>query len=145
MDNTKATASFATLNLDSRTLANEGIDVDIMHPVTGVPTGFYITVLGRDSDVYQKLEAKQQQQRLARMARLGKLPPRTNEEMKESALELIAACTKGWGMRPDEDGNPRTFEPAFNPDEALHMYRTTPEIREQVEAAIVDRARFIKA
>lgn len=133
-------SSFSFSDLDSRTLANEGVDVEIINPATGVSTGFVIHVLGMDSKVYKDLEAKQRRARLARVAKMGKIPPRTDDEMRESALDLMVACTVRWGMK---DGSP--FDVECTPENVRDTYERYDEIKEQVEAAIIDRTRFIRA
>ncbi len=121
--------------------ANEGFDVQIYHPGTNEDLGISITVLGKDSDEFQKISRAQSKKRMAKLSKGGfrnttQIPI---EEIEQDGIELLAACTKGWAGVVI-DGKPVSFSQA----EAVNLYTRFPWIREQVDTAIGDRANFIK-
>lgn len=122
-------------NFDSRKGAEEGFELQLTDPKTGTPTPEYITVLGVDSDAYQSAVYEQQRRQIKAMAKSRKVML-TPEEIKANEDELRIACTKAW--RGDKLG-----KVAFTPAAATALYASYPEIKEQVDRAIADRANFL--
>lgn len=119
--------------VDVVSAANKGATVDIVDPVTGDVTGAKITVVGSDSDLYRKAQRKILNKRLNE--KKGKTRA---EELEAESLELLAQCTTGWeGI--EDDGTPLTF----SIDAARKLYKEFPFIKEQIDAAIADRALFL--
>ena len=134
-------AVFDLSSLDVVRSANDGVAIDILHPVTKEPLGITITVLGADSAAFKKLATDQNRRRLAKMEKQGGFKPSavTQDERDEDAIELLAACTKAWnGVVLDAV----TLE--CNRDNAMGLYERLPWLREQIDVAIGDRANFIK-
>lgn len=124
--------------LDTRAGAERGFDVHLKSPATGADLGIIITVRGADSAAYQDKASQQAQARLERNLRRGKLGASSPDEMRQEALELLAAMTTGWhGL--EEDGAAVPFSEAA----ALRIYDHYPWLREQIDAAIHDRANFL--
>jgi len=124
--------------LDTRAGANAGFDVELKHPDSGDPIGAVIRVYGADSDAYKDKQLTQQRERLEKLARKGRVQPPTPEQLEQQSIELLAAATDGWqgleiGGKPVE----------FNRAAAVQLYGDYPWIREQVDAAIHDRANFL--
>lgn len=119
---------------DSLTKAQEdGIDVQINGP-DGKPLGFTIKVAGPDS---ARQKAAQQAMVDERLQRQVATPP-TAEEIDTSSRKLLASSTMGW----DEfelDGAPYQF----SVENAAALYERFPFIREQVDRAAGNRARFL--
>lgn len=133
---------FDLASLDTVKGSNEGFDVQIYNPATNEDLGIVITVLGKDSDEFQKVGRAQQKKR---MARLNKGGFRTGailnpEEIEQDGIELLAACTKGW-IGVVLEGK----EIECNADNAVMLYKRFPWIKEQIDVAVGDRANFIKA
>lgn len=127
-------------NIDTVKGANEGFDVQIYHPATNEDLGIVITVIGKDSDEFQKITREQTKRRMQKATKGGfrnvTIPV---EELEEDSLKLLAACTKGWsGVVFDK----KPVE--FSKENAMMIYEKFPWIREQVDTAIGDRANFIK-
>lgn len=140
--------------------SNEGFDIKIYHPGTMVDLGITINVLGKDSDEFQKISRAQSKKRMSKMNRGGfrvqnvMIPP---EEIEADGLELLAKCTKSWKTVAVKDKDGNKLEPAketilvagkeieFSYDNALMIYERFPWIKEQVDAAVGDRANFIKS
>jgi len=141
-------------DIDTVKGSNEGFDVELYHPATNADTGIIITVLGKDSDAFQKTNKQQQKKRMDRLSkngfRGGKVAPPSQEEMDADSLELLASCTVGWKTIIDESSGSETIlldgeELSFSLVNAKKVYKRFPWIKEQIDTAIGDRANFIKA
>lgn len=128
-------------SIDTVAGSNEGFEVQIYHPGTNEDLGITINILGKDSDEFQKVSRAQSKKRMAKLAKGGGF--RTSvisvEEIDRDGLELLAACTKSWSGVIVEG---KTVE--CNKDNAIDLYERFPWIKEQVDAAMGDRANFIK-
>ena len=121
--------------------SNEGFDVRIYHPGTNEDLDITISVLGKDSDAFQKISRAQNKKRLAKMQKGGfRTTAAPLEEIESDGIDLLASCTTGWAGI-----NVNGKEIEFSKDNALMIYEGYPWIREQVDTAIGDRANFIKA
>lgn len=127
--------------LDTTTVANAGSVMEV-RDANGAPLiqedgrPVTITLLGKDSDVFVKHEAAATNRRLAQGTRV-KL---TAEALKADTIGGLAKCTVAWdGIGIDEDATECTYE------NALRLYNTFPDIRDQVSAFVDDRANFSKA
>jgi hypothetical protein len=142
---TKETAAVANgfdlADLDLVSAANEGVEVELVHPTNGEGLGIKVRVVGRDSDEFRRLSAAQARRRVQRMSKGGfRNKTQDVEELEAEGIELLAACTKGWtGMVMNKEVVP------FSRDAAITIYTKYPWIREQVDTAIGDRSLFIKA
>lgn len=127
-------------SIDTVKGANEGFDVQIYHPGTNEDLGISITVLGKDSDEFQKISRQHSKKRMAKITKGGfrgaTIPL---EEIEQDALELLAAVTKAW-KNVVVDGN----DLPFTKENAVAIYERFPWIKEQVDVAIGDRSNFIK-
>ncbi len=122
--------------------SNDGFDVQIYHPGTNEDLDIIISVLGKDSDQFQKISRGQNKRRMSKMSKGGfrnvSTPP--VEEMESDSIDLLACCTTGWsGVVIDKK------EIEFSKENAVMIYDRFPWIKEQVDLAIGDRANFIKA
>jgi len=139
-------------DIDTVKAANKGFDVELYHPSTEEDTGIFITVLGKDSDEFQKISRQQNKKRIDRMTKNGFRPNKatpSQEELDANGLELLAACTIGWKtIDGDEEKDTILFngeELNFSVGAAKKLYTERPWVKEQVDIAIGDRANFIKA
>ena len=125
--------------LDVTTAANAGALMQVTHPSTGDDLeGTTITLLGQDSDVYQKEIKKRAEQSLNN--RSGRNKKVDLDEAKLKGAELLARLTTGWtGIAEGKAGVDCTFE------NCVKMYLKYSWLREQVEAFIGDRGHFIKS
>jgi len=121
--------------------SNEGFDVKIFHPGTLVDLDIVISVLGKDSDEFQKISRAQSKRRLTKVSKGGfrTNTPVSVEEIEQDGIELLAACTTGWKGIVIEGK-----EIPFSKENAVDLYARFPWIKEQVDTAIGDRANFIK-
>ena len=122
--------------------SNEGFDVRIYHPGTNEDLDITISVLGKDSDLFQKVSRNQNKKRMAKMQK-GGFRNNTSipiEQVESDGIDLLAACTTGWtGVVIDKK------EIEFSKDNAIMVYERFPWIKEQIDTAIGDRANFIKS
>jgi hypothetical protein len=127
-------------SIDTVKGSNDGFDVQIYHPGTNEDLGITIKVLGKDSDKFIKVSRGQNKKRMAKMTKGGfRATAIPVEEIEQDSLMLLAACTVGW-VGVVVDGKALDF----NEDNAVMVYERFPWIREQVDAAMGDRANFIK-
>lgn len=126
-------------SIDTVKGANGGFAVPICHPGTSEELGIAITVLGKDSDEFQKISRQQSKKRMDRMSKGGfRNQAISPEEIEQDSLNLLAACTKSWtGVVLEGQPLPCTKE------NAIMLYERFPWIKEQVDQAIGDRANFI--
>lgn len=137
---------------DAASLApsTDAVEVEIYNPRTKSGTGIYVTVLGKDSDVYRDTQRAQQNRRFKHLgrSRAGGLQL-TAEEIENEALELLVTCTKSWRSVDDGKSSPvvelsgKALE--YSPANVRALYTEVPVIREQVDDAIHDRSTFMKS
>jgi len=119
--------------LDSRPLANKGVDCPIYDPRTGAPTKAGITMLGADSDV-----AKNKWKEINERHRLdGK--PVSPQQMDDDAKEVLVACATGW-HDVDDEGTGKAL--AFSADN-LRAALSIPEIYKQIATFHATRTNFL--
>lgn len=126
--------TFDLASLDTAARAEEGAPLAITHPTTGEAIGITITVVGTDSDTYQKARRKLADKRIQQ--RKAKL---SIEDIENENIEMLARCTKGWdGVVVDGEAKPCTFS------NAVELYKRFPWVREQVDAFMGERANFLR-
>ncbi len=122
--------------LDTVKGADEGCEIELRHPTTGEGLDAFITVIGEDSDHYQEHLRALQKKSVDSFVRSRKV---NGVDPEEEGINLLAAATKSWRSLPPVDG--KTLE--FNPGNARTLYKRFPWIREQVAAAVRERANFL--
>lgn len=135
--------------IDTKTLADEGVDMVVKKIGSDEPLlarnnkPVTLTLLGPDSDVYREQTRAQVRKRLLRTTNKpgGGFSELDLLEADGDALDLMVACTVGWKNVLDTDGKPVEF----SRDAVRALYTGYPVVREQADAFIVDRTRFIKA
>ena len=114
--------------------ANEGVWMNLEHPVTGEPLEVKIKLAGVDSDYYKKELRRQQNKRFKKGFR-----KMNAEELESETIGLLVACTLDWEGVELEG---QALE--CNPENARKIYKRFPWIKEQVDNFINDRANFLK-
>lgn len=126
--------------LDTKTAAEAGFEVEILKP-DGEASGVYITVLGTDSSVYQKLREKFERHRIKTMAKSGRNAiDSLYDAGKDQDFHLVAACTTAW--RHEKMDMP--FD-VSDKEELVAFYKQYPLVFDQVRVAMADRSNFTKA
>jgi hypothetical protein len=84
--------------LDSVAASDAGVEMQLYHPKTQSDLGIFITLLGRDSKDYRRVQSVQNRKRTERMTKGGVFKPAvvTSEEIEQNTIELLSACTKAW-------------------------------------------------
>lgn len=131
------------MQLDTKTTANAGFDLEIINPKTLEGTGLVITILGEDSEEYRKITTSQQQRRIKKSIAQRSRNEVPLDEIDEDALDTLAACTKGWYNKDKSDVTLDGKPFPFSTSNARTLYERIPVIRAQVEAGIKDRANFM--
>lgn len=135
--------------LDTAKAANEGFEIEILHPVSGEPVGIRVTLLGRDSDAFRVLQSEQSKRRLNKVAKGGafKIEGIPAADIDRDTVELLAACTKAWKQVDGEEQKDTLTidgrELECNRANAILLYGRFAWIREQVDSGVSDRANFI--
>lgn len=125
-------------SLDTSRGAEQGFTVALTSPGTGEPLDIEIDVMGADSDQYKDRSRDIQRRRQKAMEKARKLTFASPEEVEADVVELLVAVTTGW--RNVEEGGKAV---PFSGNAARELYRKYDWIREQVDAAINDRANFL--
>lgn len=117
---------------DYETKAEQGFDVDILHPATAKPTGITINLVGKDSQTFERAQTKFQRA-------MKDVADDDRDAALKASCQLLADCTRGWdGL--DENGKPVKFTTAA----AVDIYTRYKGIREQVDRAITQRSRLFQ-
>lgn len=130
-------------SLNTTKACNDGADVEIRHPVTNVPLGVTIRVLGRDSDTFKEHTRDLLNTRLRREAMAAKRGKdadlRTVEVIETENMDLLVTCTLGW-KNVSYGGQELPFEEA----NVRNIYKEFPWIYDQVNEAIGTLELFLK-
>jgi hypothetical protein len=154
---------------DARELFNQGerMDLDALDVVPGANAGhefevvdaqgnglgIFLTILGRDSEEYQKRLDAVQQARIEKMFKNGQIRASgftTPAQDRAKQCEMLAAATKSWRtVQADGSSAPtvtwrgQVYDCTF--DNAKTLYAGIPPFREQAQEVVDTRANFIKA
>jgi hypothetical protein len=121
---------------DTKTRADEGVEIELSDLKTGRPAGVFIKVIGSDGDRFSQLTTERARQ-LRDITSRGEA---SKADIDRLASQLLAGCTIGWrGLTRNGDEYP------YSPAAALDLYTNYPAIREQIDVAIMRRANFVLA
>lgn len=143
---TKAKA-FDAASLNTTEACNKPFELEIKHPTSGAPTGLFISVVGRDSDVYRGRVRALADETLRRQA-MGKpaLADASLDKLEAKNIDALVAATVGWRSEGDDGGITLSGERLeFNPANARKLYSEILPIRDQVAEAINDLGNFMRA
>lgn len=139
-------ASFDASSLNTIDACNKPAEIEIRHPVSGVPTGLFISVVGKDSDTYRGRIRAMADESLRRQA-IGKSASADTslDKLEAKNIDALVAATAGWrtGDDPAVMLNGERLE--FNAANARKLYMEILPIREQVAEAINDLGNFMPA
>lgn len=134
----------SVFELDTSSLADEGVWCRLAHPVDGAPLSargqpVRVRLLGIDGERFRAVQRRVAGKRADLLLRSrGRPDPEAEAELD---LELLAQATLGWENVLLPGGE--AF--AFSVDNARRLYAERPWIAEQVNRFIADRANFLKA
>lgn len=135
-DSTPAAFDLASVTVEA------SATVDILHPVTGEPTGITVTVAGKDSAHFRKAVRELQAERTSEAASQGpgkRAQKPSDADADSNGAQLLSRLTLSWGG-VTEKGVPL----AFSHEAAQRVYEQHRWLREQVDAAVFNRALFFK-
>jgi len=113
-----------------------GAEVNILSPVDGKPTDFFVTIKGSDSKTWRTAKKKQTSMINEHLRSGGKYEDLDYDGMDAEAL---ADATVSWrGIT--KDGKPYKF----TRDNALALYNESPAVVNQLLNFLTERANFIK-
>lgn len=123
--------------LDTRKGAEQGFELQLTHPQSGVPLAGRITLLGQDSQAWEDKLRELLKARVARLQRNRKNVASV-EELEADAVEQLVAVTQGWsGLSFAGEAY------AYTAENARKLYTGYPWIREQAYEAVNDRGNFL--
>lgn len=138
-----AKSTFDLNSLDTIAACNKPFEFEIKS-VTGAPTGFFISVLGKDSDTYRSIVRGMADETLKRQA-LGKTSNDDLGKLEKKNIDALVAATVGWRFG-DSKAVPLDGEQLeFSPDNARKVYTRLLPVRQQASEAIDNLENFIAA
>ena len=131
-------------SLDTIEACNKPAEIEIKHPVTGTPTGVFISVLGKDSDTYRSIVRGMADATLKRQA-MNKASDETLDALEKKNIEALVAVTTGWRTGKDQTVTLNGDKLDFNPANVRKVYSALLPVREQVTEAINNLENFMPA
>lgn len=117
-----------------RQAQEDGIEVTIVHPISGAPTSMKIFVAGPDSQRRLNMQRQLADARLRR--RKFKM---SGEDLEKEAKAIIAACVIRW-----EGFVEKGVEVPCNVQNVVDIFTRYPFVFEQVDEVAGDRVSFLK-
>lgn len=127
--------------LDTISACNKPAEVEIFHPATGAPTGVFISILGKDSDVFRGRMRAIAEEGLAASAAGAK---DRQDEAERRTIETLAAATTGWRTGDEQVLILSGERLEFSEANARRVYQSILPIREQASSAIYNLDLFMK-
>lgn len=134
---------FNLASLDTVAACNKAIEVEIKD-VLGRATGFFVSVLGKDSDAYRSLIRDMADKTLKLQAR-GKSAEASLEEIERRNIDALVAVTTGWRQGTSNIVQLGDEELEFSAANVRKVYERLLPVREQVAEAVNDLENFIRA
>lgn len=142
----KSEAAFDLTSIDTIAACNKAIEIEIQHPVTKAGTGFFVSIVGKDSDIYRgrvRAMADENMDRQARMQQRNKLDIPKLAKLEAKNIDTMVAATVDWRTESEKvaflDGEKLPFTAA----NARKVYERILPVREQVQEAINDIENFM--
>lgn len=122
---------------------NETAMVEVYNPVTGESmttddgAPMEVEVYGQDSAHYKAVDRSILNRNIGSASRRGKLSLDA-EQLDAQAMERTSKCVKSWNIQYGGE------VPGTDPETVKRILTELPWLREQIEAGVADRARFLK-
>lgn len=124
---------------DTKTLADAGVEVEILN-ASGDSTGVFITVLGVDSNQYQKMRERFDRARIKQMQKNNRnVVDSLYDNAKQHDLEMTAECTIAWRHVSQQ----MPFD-VSDKEQLISFYSSYPLVYDQVRTSMNDRVNFTK-
>lgn len=134
---------FNLASLDTIAACNKPIEIEIKD-VNGRPTDFFISVLGKDSDVYRAMVRSLGDENLKRQAS-GKSDPVTLDKIEARNIDALVAVTTGWRLGDSKTVPLGDQELEFNQTNVRKVYERLLPVRDQVAEAVNNLENFMNA
>ena len=140
----KAT-SFDAASLNTIDACNKPHEIEIRHPVSGIGTGLFISVVGKDGDAYRSRVRAMADDSLRRQA-MGKSggADQSLDKLEAKNIDALVAATAGWRTGDEKVVQIGADSLEFNPANARRVYAEILPIRDQVTEAINDLGNFMQ-
>lgn len=134
---------FDLAELDTIAACNKPFEVEIKS-VSGKPTGFFISVLGKDSDAYRSIIRNMADESLKRQG-TGKNADTTIDKLEQKNIDALVAATTGWRFGESKTVPLDGEELDFSQANARKVYSRLLPVREQVTEAMNNLENFMPA
>ena len=131
------TEAFDLSSIDTIAACNKSVEIEITHPATGLGTGVFISVVGKDSDIYRSRIKAMANEILQREAS-GRKKVDTIDALEAKNLGPLIAATIAW-RNVVLDGEKLDC----TPENARKIYNRILPVREQVQEAVNDISNFM--
>lgn len=132
------------MDLKSLEVKSDTTTIVLYHPVDNVPiknddgTEMTVTIHGKYSAKYREIQQSQQNARLKRAERGGKMKL-TAAELLADRMDLTVGCVDSWTIQLDGS------TPECSPSNVRSVFERFPWMREQIEAEMEDTQAFLSA
>jgi hypothetical protein len=132
------------MDLKSLEVKSETTTITLYHPVDNVPiknddgTDMTVTIHGKYSAKYREIQQNQQNARLKRAERGGKMKL-TAAELLADRMDLTVGCVDSWSIQLDGS------VPDCNTENVRAIFVRFPWMREQIEAEMEDTQAFLSS
>lgn len=138
-------ATFDLSDLDTKEACNKPAEIEIRHPVSGVGTGIFWSLVGKDSDAYRGRIRAMADEQLRRQA-VGKgAADATLDKLEQKNIDALVAATVGFRTGDDPFVTLKGEKLDFSAANARLILTEILPIREQVAEAIADLGNFMTA
>lgn len=131
------TPAFDLSAIDTIAACNKATEIEITNPATGIGLGVFISVVGKDSDIYRSRIRAMANENLQREA-TGRKKTDTIDALEARNIGALVAATVSW-RNVVLDGE--TLD--FTPENVRTVYKRILPVREQVQEAVNDIANFL--
>lgn len=131
---------------DTVSACNAGAEIQLKHPATGAPLDVFITVRGKESDVFQQIVRDQINDELRKQALRKKAASpevMTVEKSEERGIDLLVTCTMAWRTGSEQTLTLRGEALPCSVKNAKRVYTEMPWLRRQIDEAIADLENFM--
>lgn len=133
-------------DLDTIGACNKGAEIQLRHPVTNAPLEMFVTIAGKDSDVFREQfrDSLRDDIRHAQLAKKRGDSGADIERSERKAIELLTVCVLGWRTADKQAIIVRGEELQCTPKNAMRVLKEFPWIRDQIDVGVADLSNFIQ-
>lgn len=136
--------TFNLASLDTIAACNKPFELEVQN-VNGEPTGFFLSLLGKDSDTYRSRIRALADESLRQQATGKKPVAETVSSLEAKNLDALVAATVGWRVGDSATVQLGDEHLEFNPGNVRKVYERLLPVREQALEAINTLENFMPA